>query len=546
MLKLVLPYHFSEYDLHQYVISIRKHWLRELVDAHTAQKLASRAFEAVNKLCFGQAKRVRFRSKGRGLDSVEGKSNSQGIRFVLDKPNEGNTGHLVWGKDVSVNAIIDWQDEVVRHGLSCPIKYVRVVRRKASSPKAHGVDPEGYRYYVQLILQGLPYQKPKNAAGTAILGTAIGPQTIGIVSQDAEVARLEVFCAELEPDAKAKKILQRKADRQRRANNPQNYDEKRRIKKPSVAATTTADSNVLANDAPANEKAKPQSGKKQAPKQKSRLTWKQSNGYKETMRKLAVNDRKLAAYRKSLHGKLANEIIRAGNDIRTEKLSYRSFQKLYGKSVGLHAPGMFVEKLRRKVANTCGNFTEFSTYNTKLSQTCHRCGNVAKKKLSERWHKCAVCGLGPVQRDLYSAWLASHIDPVEQTLSIGQHFLLSGECWKGVETRLAAAMDRLQKRAKEGYLPGSVGLGTNARVRRRKTSVGSHAENQLSDVSSQTAANTTSNPTFIIGSPTSTTQVSGNDSNVANKKRGNKGRNRGKSKKHRGIERGWVKSEPRR
>jgi hypothetical protein len=174
---------------------------------------------------------------------------------------------------------------------------------------------QGYRYYVQLVLQGVPYQKqkPKNVAGTTILGTDIGPQTIGIVSQDAEVARLEVFCAELAPDAKAKKKLQRKADRQRRANNPQNFDEKGRIKK--------------------------------SPEQKSRLTWKQSNGYKETMRKLAVIDCKLAAHRKSLHGKLANEIIRAGNDIRLEKLSYKTFQKLYGRSVGLRAPGGFVEIL---------------------------------------------------------------------------------------------------------------------------------------------------------------------------------------------------------
>jgi transposase len=430
-------YHFSEYDLHHYVATIRKHWLRELVDSATAQKLASRAFEAVNKLCFGQARRVRFKTKSRGLDSVEGKSNTSGIRFILDAPTQGNTGRLGWGKDLTVSAIIDWQDEVVRHGLACPIKYVRVVRRKATSPKAKGADCEGYRYYVQLILQGVPYQKPKNVAGTAILGTDIGPQTIGIVSQDAEVARLDVFCAELEPDVKAKKKLQRKADRQRRANNPQNFDEKGRIKK--LGATTG---------------------------QKGPLVWKQSNSYKETMRKLAVIDRKLAAHRKSLHGKLANEIIRAGNDISTEKLSYKAFQKLYGKSVGLRAPGMFVEILRRKVANTCGKLTEFGTYHTRLSQTCHRCGNIAKKKLSERWHKCKVCGLGPVQRDLYSAWLASHIDPVEQTLSLDQHFLLSGECWQGVEMRLSTAMDRLKERAKEGYLlPRSVGLGASTRVR---------------------------------------------------------------------------------
>ena len=353
---------FLEYDLHHYVATIRKHWLRELVDINTAQKIASRAFEAVNKLSFGQAKRVRFKTKSRGLDSVEGKNNTSGIRFVLDKPNEGNTGRLVWGKELSVSAIIDWQDEVIRHGLACPIKYVRVVRRKASSPKAHGTDSEGYRYYVQLILQGVPYQKPKNVAGTAILGTDIGPQTIGIVSQDAEVASLKVFCGELEPDAKAKKILQRKADRQRRANNPGNYDEKGRIKKPVATNAAPVDS-VKAIDSKKDES---QKNNKKSPRQ-GRLVWKQSNGYKETIRKLAVNDRKLAAYRKSLHGKLANEIIRTGNDIRTERLSYKAFQKMYGKSVGLRAPGMFAEILRRKVYARKG-------INPVGNQTPHFCG----------------------------------------------------------------------------------------------------------------------------------------------------------------------------
>jgi hypothetical protein len=33
-----------------------------------AQKLASRAYQSANRVCVGQARRVRFRSKGRGLD----------------------------------------------------------------------------------------------------------------------------------------------------------------------------------------------------------------------------------------------------------------------------------------------------------------------------------------------------------------------------------------------------------------------------------------------------------------------------------------------
>jgi hypothetical protein len=66
---------------------------------------------------------------------------------------------------------------------------------------------------------------------------------------------------------------------------------------------------------------------------------------------LAAHERKLAAHRKSLHGWLVHEIVQAGNTIITEKLSYKAWQKQYGKSVGTHAPGMFMEQLKRTRAS---------------------------------------------------------------------------------------------------------------------------------------------------------------------------------------------------
>ena len=49
-------------------------------------------------------------------------------------------------------------------------------------------------------------------------------------------AQLVPFCEELRTDERAKRRLKRKLDRERRANNPQNYDEKGRIKKTWQAA----------------------------------------------------------------------------------------------------------------------------------------------------------------------------------------------------------------------------------------------------------------------------------------------------------------------
>src|SRR6266702_6766088 len=374
---------FSEYALHEIVKTANCSWIAEHLDSMVAQTLATRAYQAVNRVCRGLAKHARFKSKGRGLDSVENKWNRSGLRFVLQPPEEGDQGWLIWGK-CRLPALIEWDDPVVCHGLRHPIKYARLVRRKASSPKAQGADVQGCRYYVQLILEGKPHKKPRHIVGTDTIGLDLGPSTIAIVPREGG-AQLVPLCEELKPDARAKRRLHRKLDRQRRANNPHNYDDKGRMKK----------------------------------RGKQRLTWKNSKSYLATRRRLANQERKLAAHRKSLHGRLVHQIIRRGNDIRTEKLSYKAWQKQYGKSVGRNAPGMFIEQLRRTVASTGGILSEFPTHSTKLSQYCHGCQSYVKKPLSQRWHHCP-CGIGPVQRDLYSAFLVAHLHPADTTPSIAQ------------------------------------------------------------------------------------------------------------------------------
>src|SRR5215467_4965714 len=74
---------FSEYALHAFATQANTSWIAGHIDANTAQTLASRAYHAESSVCVGKARKVRFRSKGRGLSSLEGKTNQQGIRFVL-------------------------------------------------------------------------------------------------------------------------------------------------------------------------------------------------------------------------------------------------------------------------------------------------------------------------------------------------------------------------------------------------------------------------------------------------------------------------------
>ena len=208
-------HHFSEYDLHEYAKQARVLWIADHIDSTMAQTLATRAYQAVNRVAVGKAKRVRFRSRGRGIDSVEGKRNDVGLRFVLD-PGVGDGGFLIWNEQV-IPALIDWLDPVVQHGLRHPIKYARLIRRRVSSPQAQGADCEGNRYYVQLVLEGHAFTKKKHEkTGVETVGLDIGPQTLAIVSREGK-ADLVTFCQELENNAREKRRLQRKMDRQRRA-----------------------------------------------------------------------------------------------------------------------------------------------------------------------------------------------------------------------------------------------------------------------------------------------------------------------------------------
>ena len=79
---------FSEYALHDAAKGLNCAWIADHVDAVLAQTLATRAYRALNRVCLGQARRVRFKSRGRGLSSVENKRANTGLRFVLQPPEE--------------------------------------------------------------------------------------------------------------------------------------------------------------------------------------------------------------------------------------------------------------------------------------------------------------------------------------------------------------------------------------------------------------------------------------------------------------------------
>jgi putative transposase len=344
------------------------------LDSLTIQKVATRSFRSVKEYQLGKKGRPRFKGRGQ-FDSVEGKTNSSGILW---------RENVVKWLGLELPAIIPPDDKVIAHGLSCKVKFVRIVRRKLG---------QRTRFYAQLVCEGQPYQKEKNTLGQGVTGQDIGPSNIATVTETS--ATLEQFCADLDARQSDIRKLQRKQDRQRRANNPANYN--------------------------------PDGTMKRGVK----LEWHHSKRYGYTQNQLADLRRKPAAHRKSLHGCKANQVLRQGNIIKMEKISYRAWQKMYGKSVGFRAPGMYVALLRRKAENAGGLVDEFATRSTRLSQIC-LCGSLQEKELSDRWHICE-CGVGPIQRDLFSAWLARFVE--NNQLDAGQ----AQAAWPGADSLLRAA-----------------------------------------------------------------------------------------------------------
>jgi hypothetical protein len=394
---------FQDYALQSCAVKLRKSWLGKHLDVHSTQKVAKRAFKAVERILYRKARKVRFKTFNQ-MDSIEGKSNETGIRWRKD--------HVEWN-GLLLKGIIEKQDLLIGYGLSLRTKYVRLVRRKVNGKN---------RFYAQLVCEGKSYQKPKNKLGCGTVGLDIGPSTIAVVGE--KEAFLEQFCSQLANKEQEIRRLQRKLDRQRRTNNPDNYNPDGTVKK----------------------------GKKE---------WKNSRQYYLKLDRLAEIYRRLKEHRKSLQGWLINIILLMGNIFLLEKVSYKAWQKLFGKSVGKRAPGRFVFELRRKAERAGGKVKEFPTKSTKLSQTCH-CGKRHKKRLSERWHTCN-CGVS-AQRDLYSAFLARFVD----SFSFFLHADQAQKAWSGAESLLWAAWKKAIKPASGRVVPSSFGANQSQSGSSRK------------------------------------------------------------------------------
>jgi putative transposase len=388
---------YSEYDIQAYATTVSKGsvWIAQKIDSATQQTLASRAFKASEKVMFGRAKKVRFKVPNR-FKSMEGKSNKQGIRW--------DDNQFVWGK-LRLNAIIDPENPVIMHGLESRVKYVRLIKKDLNGKR---------RWFAQLICEGTPYQKAANFVSTGTVGLDLNVSSVAYVA-DCNAGLLP-FAEKVPTFEREIKAAQRQMQRSQRLANPDNYEpdfEGRKGRKTVI------------------KKGKVKKGKRK---------WNKSQRYIKLASKKRELERCKAAYSKSQNRKLVNDILRNGNQIKTENVSVKGWQKRYGKAISAKSPGYFQSELKRKAESAGGSFTKFSTQKTALSQT-HLTGERIKKSLSERVHYDRT-GI-VIHRDLFSAFLARYVD--ENQLSLQN----AREAYSGMESSLLEAWQRYKTNCKQ-------------------------------------------------------------------------------------------------
>ena len=252
------------------------------------------------------------------------------------------------------------------------IFYLRVVNEKN-------------KYYVQITFEGIPPKKHK-IGGENEIGIDIGTSTIAIVSDNK--VELKILAENIEINEKEKIRLQRKLDRQRRANNPNKYN-------------TNGTINI-----------------------ENKEKWKKSKSYIKTKLKLSNLQRKIAEKRKQSHNILANSILEIGTIVKVESMNFKALQrrskkteisektgkfkkkKRFGKSLLNRAPALLIEIINRKLGYLGKQIIKIDTFKVKASQLNHVTREYEKKGLSQRW---VNIDNNKIQRDLYSAFLIKNV-----------------------------------------------------------------------------------------------------------------------------------------
>ena len=311
---------FTESEVMSFGSRLRVGWLRDGVPAQEAQVLARTAFQAVERWVYrfgaGRKGRPRFKSmKGRGLRSMASKDSNGAIRVTILHDPDGEFGGLGIQWTDGFHAPLTIRDNPVHTYAVAAVQDGRALSARIVRRQIKGRD----YYYAQITLDGSPLQRYEIPDG--IIGLDLGPSTVAAVSDTG--VTLEQFCDGLDKAEAELRREQRHLDRQHRAGSPECFDDKGRHKP-------------------------------------GRCVWARSNRAAATALRIREAHRVKAEHRKSLHWDLVNRLLGQGRHVHVEDLSKVAWQKMFGRSVGFHAPGAFETLLIRRAVSAGGSATKIT------------------------------------------------------------------------------------------------------------------------------------------------------------------------------------------
>ena len=164
------------------------------------------------------------------------------------------------------------------------------------------------------------------------------------------------------------------------------------------------------------------------------LTWRQRTGKLNRLsRQLGALHAKVARQRRDFYHKLTTNLVGRYGALATEQLDVADMvqtrkpgpvnQKGLNRGILDAAPSMMLGMIRTKAAEAASVFAEADTRSIKPTQRCHVCGELVKKELSERTHRCS-CGC-----------VAERDENAAKTLL---RWFLEGDFWLGT-SQVAAA-----------------------------------------------------------------------------------------------------------
>ena len=396
---LMTEYELTEYHIQKYMGNQRNNSFQKAVNSAVVQKIATSLYVSIKKAVYRNTK-IHFRKKGQ-TTSFEGKSNQTGIVYQ-------NGTVKIMGRTMKLKPV-RYNDYYLQEALTHKVKYCRVVRKPFWN---------GYKYFLQLVLEGTPPKKHK--LGRGLCGVDQGTSTLAFYNE--QESDFVVLADGVKPYNKEIKKWATTFERRRRLNNPECYNTDGTIKK----------------------------GAK----------FKYTKGCQKALMRLKNAYRVKSVYVKQQHNILANRILKSCDTLIKEPMNFKALQrrskktekqdkvstitkkdgtsiqvqkykkkKRFGKSLQNRSPGLFNQILENKFKQYEGTIIEVESKTYKASQYNHTTELPTKSKLSER---TKYIDKHLVQRDLYSAFLlccmkdTKHID-FEMCKELFEDFLTKQE-----------------------------------------------------------------------------------------------------------------------